>query len=109
MPLYILNDNLDINGSIVKRGTLSGLHELSLKVRKKLEDSQSIRKLLTPPLDYFEPLGKYVILLNEQGVHTLGDFAGEHIANLPEQTKQYQPDVLELLTVGNSKKVCCGN
>jgi hypothetical protein len=87
MPVFYLNDNLTIEGLLVKRKSIHPLKSISEKGIKKLLEQGLIRELSTPPLSTLEGLKKYATILEKAGIVNLGDFAFADLSQIPTRIK----------------------
>lgn len=112
MPLYYLNDNLNVAGTHRKMFTVQGLWELKQKSRDELVERGLIREVKTLPVSNYEQFQEYAIMIENAGYETLGDFAGANPGELPDELQEIQLEAIAFLhpsrPAGIPEKDCCG-
>jgi len=113
MAAYYMIGQPAAKGRVWKRRTISSLRELSQKSIDGLLNAGIIRELITPPVEVFPRLKKYVTLLSESGIKTLGDFAVATDVQLAriDDSEMLKKQVLFLIHPNNDiiYENCCNN
>ena len=97
MPIYYLNENLNVKGERLLMFTIHGLYQLSESSREELVNRALIREIKTVDVASYEQFSEYAIMISDLGYETLGDFAGADPETIPDDLRSIQQEAIAFL------------